>query len=142
MNCILRSKSCLSDTQTPSDPYPTPSLPKGSLYPSAVETQFSTGWYWPILQLMTTGLHSTTSPSCVERFHISCASSCFIALLRVSLHIFAFHRDLVCIITGASIHCPASSLAHRILFITISDYVWHCTIIISLWTLTLPHLHT
>jgi len=35
MDCILRSKSCLSDTHTPSDPYPTPSLPKGSLYPSA-----------------------------------------------------------------------------------------------------------
>jgi len=35
MDCILRSKSCLSDTCTPSDPYPTPSLPKGSLYPSA-----------------------------------------------------------------------------------------------------------
>jgi len=31
-----------------------------------VETQFSTGWHWPILWLMTTGLHSTTSPSCVE----------------------------------------------------------------------------
>jgi hypothetical protein len=34
MDCILRSKSCLSNTHTPSDPYPTPSLPKGSLYPS------------------------------------------------------------------------------------------------------------
>jgi hypothetical protein len=34
MDCILRSKTCLSDTHTPSDPYPTPSLPKGSLYPS------------------------------------------------------------------------------------------------------------
>jgi len=32
MDCILRSKSCLSDTHTPSDPYPTLSLPKGSLY--------------------------------------------------------------------------------------------------------------
>jgi hypothetical protein len=31
-----------------------------------VETQFSTGWYWPILWLMTTGLHSITSPSRVE----------------------------------------------------------------------------
>jgi len=40
-----------------------------------VETQFSTGWYWPILRLMTTGLHSTTSPSCVEWFHILCAAS-------------------------------------------------------------------
>jgi hypothetical protein len=53
-----------------------------------------------------------------------------------------FHRDLVCIITGAFIHCPASSLVCCIPFITISDYVWHPTIIISLWTLTLPHLHT
>jgi len=35
MDCILRSKSCLSDTHTLSDPYPTLSLPKGSLYPSA-----------------------------------------------------------------------------------------------------------
>jgi len=35
MDCILRSKSCLSNTCTPSDPYPTPFLPKGSLYPSA-----------------------------------------------------------------------------------------------------------
>jgi len=34
MDCILRSKSCLSNTCTPSDPYPIPSLPKGSLYPS------------------------------------------------------------------------------------------------------------
>jgi hypothetical protein len=34
MDCILRSKFCLSDTHTLSDPYPTPSLPKGSLYPS------------------------------------------------------------------------------------------------------------
>jgi hypothetical protein len=35
MDCILRSKFCLSDTCTPSNPYPTLSLPKGSLYPSA-----------------------------------------------------------------------------------------------------------
>jgi len=34
MDCILRSKSCLSDTCTLSNPYPTLSLPKGSLYPS------------------------------------------------------------------------------------------------------------
>jgi len=55
------------------------------------------------------------------------------------LRIFAFHRASSCsrassrsivhlhipshIITGASIHCPASSLVRRILFITISDYV-------------------
>jgi len=32
MDCILRSKTCLSNTHTPSDPYPTLSLPKGSLY--------------------------------------------------------------------------------------------------------------
>jgi hypothetical protein len=32
MDCILRSKSCLSDTCTLSDPYPTLSLPKGSIY--------------------------------------------------------------------------------------------------------------
>jgi len=32
MDCIIRSKCCLSDTHTLSDPYPTPSLPKGSLY--------------------------------------------------------------------------------------------------------------
>jgi len=70
------------------------------------------------------------------------ASSCLILHLHISSHIFAFHCDLVRIIAGASIHCPASSLVHRIPFITISDYVWHCTIIISLWTLTLPHLHT
>jgi len=67
------------------------------------------------------------------------ASSHSIAFLRVY---FAFHRDLVRIIAGASIHCPASSLVRHIPFITISDYVWHRTIIISLWTLTLPHLHT
>jgi len=35
MDCILRSKSCLFNTCTPSNPYPTLSLPKGSLYPSA-----------------------------------------------------------------------------------------------------------
>jgi hypothetical protein len=57
-------------------------------------------------------------------------------------HIFAFHRDLVHIIAGASFHCPASSLVRHIPFITISDYVWHRMIIISLWTLTLHHLHT
>jgi len=34
MDCILRSRSCLFDTCTPSNPYPTLSLPKGSLYPS------------------------------------------------------------------------------------------------------------
>jgi len=32
MDCIFRSKSCLSNTHTLSNPYPTPSLPKGSLY--------------------------------------------------------------------------------------------------------------
>jgi len=32
MDCILRSKSCFSDTHTLSNPYPIPSLPKGSLY--------------------------------------------------------------------------------------------------------------
>jgi hypothetical protein len=255
MDCILRSRSCLFDTRTPSDPYPTPSLPKGSLYPSvsapeplsgtldhssclglyplqylhpmpslridmrsyftfyqvdgtpsefpiliqkfpaliwtvpAVETQFSTGWYWPILRLNTTGLHNATSPSCtqdtfprsrdafprsrlvciVAHLHVSScifafhraslrftahlrisprifvfhrASSRFTAHLCVLLRIFAFHRDLVRIITGASIHCPASSFVCRIPFITISDYVWHRTISISLWTLTLHHLHT
>jgi len=44
MDCILRSKSCLSNTHTPSDPYPTPSLPKGSLYlsASALEPLFRT----------------------------------------------------------------------------------------------------
>jgi hypothetical protein len=34
MDCILRSKSYLSDTCTLSNPYPAVSLPKGSLYPS------------------------------------------------------------------------------------------------------------
>jgi hypothetical protein len=79
-------------------------------------------------------------PLCIFAFHH--ASSRSIAHLRIPLHIFAFHRNLVRIIAGASIHCPASSLVHRIPFITISDYVWHHTIIISLWTLTLHHLHT
>jgi hypothetical protein len=78
--------------------------------------------------------------SCIFTFH--CAYSCFIPHLRVSSRIFTFHHDLVRIIAGASIHCPASSLVRHIPFITISDYVWHRTIIISLWTLTLPHLHT
>jgi len=165
-----------------------------------VETQFSTGWYWPILRLMTTGLHSTTSPSCTQdtfprshlvrivahlrillhifafshiftfhhasaysivhlcipshifTFHHASSCSCtslhsiahlrILAHLRVPSRIFVFHRDLVRIIAGASINCPASSLVHRIPFITISDYVWHHTIIILLWTLTLHHLHT
>jgi hypothetical protein len=70
------------------------------------------------------------------------ASLHFTAHLRIPSRIFAFHCDLVRIIAGASIHCPASSLVRCIPFITISDYVWYCTIIISLWTLTLPHLHT
>jgi hypothetical protein len=70
------------------------------------------------------------------------ASLRFTAHLRVSSRIFAFHHDLVRIIAGASIHCPASSLVCCIPFITISDYVWHHTISISLWTLTLHHLHT
>jgi hypothetical protein len=78
--------------------------------------------------------------SCLVRVHH--ASLHFIAHLHVSSHIFIFHHDLVHIITGASIHCPASPLVHCIPFITISDYVWHHTIIISLWTLTLHHLHT
>jgi len=123
---------------------------------------------------MTTGLHSTTSPSCTQDtfphshsshchasshsiahlhilMHLCIPSRIFVfhhtslhstAHLRVSPHIFVFHCDLVRIITGASIHCPASSLVHRIPFITISDYVWHHTIIILLWTLTLHHLHT
>jgi len=90
--------------------------------------------------------------SCLVRIlvhlHIYHASSRFIAHLRILAHlhvssrIFTFHRNLVRIIAGASIHCPASSLVRCIPFITISDYVWHHTIIISLWTLTLPHLHT
>jgi len=84
-------------------------------------------------------MHLRISP-CIFAFH--CASLRFIGHLRISSGIFAFHRDLVHIIAGASIHCPASSLVRRIPFITISDYVWHCMIIISLWTLTLPHLHT
>jgi len=70
------------------------------------------------------------------------ASSRFIVHHHVLLCIFVFHRDLVRIIAGASIHCPASSLVHHIPFITISDYVWYHTIIILLWTLTLHHLHT
>jgi len=174
----------------------------------SVETQFSIGWYRHILQLMTTGLHSTTSPSCIQdtfphsclvrivahlhvlahlriplriftfhcasshsitHLHVSlhiftfhhasshftvhllvslciftfhCTSSCSIVHLRIPSRIFVFHRNLVRIIAGASIHCPASSLVRRIPFITISVYVWHHTIIISLWTLTLHHLHT
>jgi len=104
--------------------------------------------------------HRASSHSCASS--CSCASSHSIAHLCIPSHIFAFHRaslhsithlrvspciftfhhDLVRIITGASIHCPASSLVCRIPFITISDYVWHHTIIISLWTLTLHHLHT
>jgi hypothetical protein len=75
-------------------------------------------------------------------FVFYCTSSRSIMHLRISLRIFAFHRDLVRMIAGASIHCPASSLVCCIPFITISDYVWHCTISISLWTLTLHHLHT
>jgi len=80
-------------------------------------------------------------PALVLSSH-SCASLRSIAHLHVSPRIFAFHRDLVRIIAGASIHCPASSLVRHIPFITISDYVWHHTVIISLWTLTLHHLHT
>jgi len=82
--------------------------------------------------------HLCVSPR-IFAFH--CASSRSTVHLHVSPCIFAFHRDLVCIIAGASIHCPASSLVRRIPFIIISDYVWHHTIIISLWTLTLHHLH-
>jgi hypothetical protein len=83
--------------------------------------------------------HLRVSPH-IFTFHR--ASSHSIAHLRVPSRIFVFHRDLVRIIAGASIHCPASSLVRRIPFITISVYVWHHTIIISLWTLTLHHLHT
>jgi hypothetical protein len=82
--------------------------------------------------------HLRVSPR-IFAFHR--ASSRFTAHLRVPSRIFAFHRNLVRIIAGASIHCPANSLVHHIPFITISDYVWHHTIIISLWTLTLHHLH-
>jgi len=83
--------------------------------------------------------HLRISPH-IFTFHRT--SSRFTVHLCIPSRIFAFHRDLVCIIAGASIHCPASSLVCRIPFITISDYVWHRMIIISLWTLTLPHLHT
>jgi hypothetical protein len=43
MDCILRSKSCLSNTRTLSDPYPTPFLPKGSLYPSVSAPELLSG---------------------------------------------------------------------------------------------------
>jgi hypothetical protein len=80
---------------------------------NGVETQFSTGWYWPILRLMTTGLHNATSPSCTQDTFphsrdafprsrlvcivahlrgLSCISSRSIAHLRVPSRIFAFHR--------------------------------------------------
>jgi hypothetical protein len=84
--------------------------------------------------------------SCIFAFHR--ASLCFImhhhvlSCIFMFSRIFAFHHDLVHIIAGASIHCPASFLVCHIPFITISDYVWYCTTIISLWTLTLHHLHT
>jgi hypothetical protein len=92
---------------------------------------------------LTLSLHScASSRSIMHIFAFHHTSSRSIMHLRVSSCIFAFHRNLVRIITGASIHCPASSLVRHIPFITISDYVWHCTISILLWTLTLHHLHT
>jgi len=85
-------------------------------------------------------------PPRIFAFHraSSCSTAhlCVLAHPRVPSRIFAIHRDLVRSIAGASIHCPASSLVRCIPFITISDYVWHRMIIISLWTLTLHHLHT
>jgi hypothetical protein len=82
--------------------------------------------------------HDTFPHSC-NAFLCSCLV-CVLAHLCVLSCIFTFHCNLVCIITGASIHCPASSLVSCIPIITISDYAWHHTIIISLWTLTLPHI--
>jgi len=79
---------------------------------------------------------------CSHLVHVYHTSLRFIVHLHISSRIFVFHHDLVRIIAGASIHCPASSLVCCIPFITISDYVWHRTIIILLWTLTLHHLHT
>jgi len=107
--------------------------------------------HFPALVQCIPALVLSVCSSCIFTFH--CASSShifafhrtslhFITHLHISLHIFVFHRDLVRIITGASIHCPASSLVHCIPFITIYNYVWHRMIIILLWTLTLPHLHT
>jgi hypothetical protein len=73
-----------------------------------VETQFSTGWYWPILQLMTTGLHSTTSPSCTQdtfpHLHDAFLRSRLVRIvahLRVLLHIFVFLRIF-------AFHCASS----------------------------------
>jgi hypothetical protein len=90
-------------------------------------------------------MHQThdTFPHLHNAFLHSCLACIFAFLthLRVSLHIFTFHHNLVRIIAGASIHRPASPLVRCIPFITISDYVWHHTIIILLWTLTLHHLH-
>jgi hypothetical protein len=77
---------------------------------------------------------------CIFAFH--CTSLCIFVFHCVSLYFIALSLHLVHIIAGASIHCPASPLVHCISIITISDYAWHCTIFISLWTLTLPHLHT
>jgi hypothetical protein len=58
----------------------------------SVETQFSTGWYWPILQLMTTRLHNTTSPSCTQDTFPHSRLVRIVAHLRVLLHIFTFLR--------------------------------------------------
>jgi len=75
----------------------------------SVETQFSTGWYWPILRLMTTGLHNATSPSCTQdTFPHSCDAFPHSRLvhivahlripmhLRIPLRIFAFHCASSC----------------------------------------------
>jgi hypothetical protein len=80
-----------------------------------VETQFSTGWYWPILRLMTTGLHNTTSPSCTHDTFPHLRLVCIVAHLRVPSHIFTFHhassrsiaylRILSCIF---AFHCASS----------------------------------
>jgi len=75
---------------------------------SSVETQFSTGWYWPILWLMTTGLHNTTSPSCTQDTFPHSHDAfpclhlvCIVAHLRIPSHIFTFH------------HISSHSIAHH-----------------------------
>jgi hypothetical protein len=74
---------------------------------TAVETQFSTGWYWPILRLMTTGLHNATSPSCTQDTFPHSRDAfprsrlvCIVAHLCISPHIFTFH------------HASSRSIAH------------------------------
>jgi len=87
----------------------------------AVETQFSTGWYRHILWLMTTGLHSTTSPSCTQDTFPHLRLVCIVAHLCVSSRIFAF----LCIFAFSHIFAFLRIFAFSCIFAFLRIFTFH-----------------